>query len=555
MSRKKVRTAIFISVAASAAVASLNSFSQVPSGLVVNSLPAPPAPNQRPDATESDVIIGNPTAALKGLAGKVGQIRISGFNSDIPNDEDGYNAIKPYLYEQVSGEEWDKISREMFDDYASRGRLIRADLELQNDGRAIVAVSELKLISINVANPGFRDDEVADVKKEFEGMFKLGEPVDLKRLKTSLSNVDYRGKAMVTTKFLQIRADGIELNVRIEPRRLEQFDRWVTSIDNYGLAGFGRARLGASYSAPLFSTSDNIGIQTTLSHGLQNISGRYDFPIPGRLPIRASVWASTLKYSATIDDIKQRGNAALAGVDFNYPYFLWSGAQVVWGIGYEYKHSRDSVVGVDTTRKTINNFHGRVSAAGFLGRRLAFDADFTAGNLSMDGRRAVFQDMLTAKSIGAFQKLNANATFVQPITERSDLSIEVKGQASSGNLDSLEKLYFGGDGGVRAYDNTISGDQGVIVRADYMHNLNLGFAPVRFGVFWDYAVGQISRSPWEGEFSDDQPNIFHLSDAGFQLSTNINKVSLSANLSHPIGKSSIDRDQGWRVWAGLKTSF
>lgn len=530
-------------------------FAQVSSGLIVNSLPLPKTPNQRAEATEGDVIIGNPTAALKGLAGTMNQIRIGGFKSDIPEDSDGYEAIKPYLYKLMSGDEWTKISRELFDKYVARGLLIRADLDILPDDRVVVNVSELRLVSINVASPGFRDDEVPDLRKQFADMFKIGDPVDLKKLKSALSNVDYRGKAMVTTKFLQINADGIELKVRIEPRRIESADRWVAGIDNYGLAGFGRARVSLSYSAPLFSTSDNIGIQGIVSEGLQNLSGRYDFPVPVGLPLRGSIWASTLHYSASVDGIKERGNAALAGVDLNFPQFFWSGSQLVWGIGYEYKHARDSVVSIDTTRKTINNLHMRVSGAGFIGRRLDFDADVTIGNLSMDGRRAVLQDGMTGRTIGAFQKFTVNVNFGQPITQNSRFSLDLNGQVSSGNLDSLEKMYFGGAYGVRAYDNTIGGDQGLLARAAYTYEYKINGGRASIGPFFDYAVGQTSRSPWAEEFYGARSNIFHLADAGLQMGAKFGRVVLNASLSHPIGRSAVDPHQGWRIWTALRTSF
>lgn len=534
---------------------SINCMAQVSSGLIVNSLPLPKTPNQKPDATEGDVIIGNPTAALKGLAGRMTQMRISGFKSDIPGDSDGYEAIKPYLYKLVSGEEWGRISRELFDKYVERGLLVRADLDILPDDRVIANISELRLVSINVASPGFRDDEVPELRKKFSEMFHIGEPVDLKKLKSALSNVDYRGKAMVTTKFLQINADGIELKVRIEPRRTEPVDRWTVSIDNYGLAGFGRARLGLSYSAPLFSTSDNIGIQGIASEGLQNLSGRYDFPIPGGLPLRGSVWASVLRYSATVDEIRQRGNATLAGADLNFPQFFWSGSQLVWGVGYEYKHAYDSVIDIDTTRKTINNLHMRVSGAGFIGRRLDFGADVTIGNLSMNGGRAVLQDKMTAKSIGAFQKLVVNANFVQPITKNSNFSIGLNGQISSGNLDSLEKMYFGGPFGVSAYDNTINGDQGLVVKTAYAYEYKVGDGRVSVGPFFDYAIGQTSHSPWAEEFYGERSNVFQLADAGLQVGAKFGKVLINASLSHPVWKSAVDPVQGWRVWTALRASF
>lgn len=542
---------------ASAQIGGMQGVPGVPSGLIINSLPGPPSPNQKPDATPNDVVIGNPAAALQGVSEKFDFIRISGFESNIPKDVEGYNLIKPYLYEQMSREKWNEISREIFASYVARGKLVRANLNLQPDGRAVVDISELKLRTVDVRHPGFTTEEAGMFKQQFEDAFKIGEPLNLRDLKSMLSVVDYRGQAMATTKFLEIDANGIALNVRLEPKLPEEeSDNWVASIDNYGLPGFGRARLGLSYSAPLLSQSDNIGLQAVASTGLQNISGRYDFPMPGILPFRATVWASLVRYSATVDDIKQRGNATMAGADLNYPRFYWGGGQLVFGGGYEFKRSRDTIVGILNTTRTINNLHARVKGSGFWSNRIAFNLDATVGDLNIDGPLAELQDSLTTQSRGGFQKINGQFDFATPFAPRTEFQFSTKGQLATKNLDSMEKIYFGGNNAVRAYDNSISADQGLTMTAGVMYTP----APVnellmKFGPFVDYGIGRISRFPWEEEFAEDQSNIFHISDIGFQVNAMYRKIALNANLSYPINRGGIDKDQGLRVWASASTFF
>lgn len=527
----------------------------VPSGLIINSIPGLPAPNQKPDATQSDVVIGNPAAALQGISEKFDYIRISGFESSIPNDVEGYNIVKPYLYEQTSREEWNRISRQIFAAYVARGTLVRANLSLQQDGRAVVEVSELTLRSVKVTHPGFTDSEASELKQKFEDAFKIGEPLSLKDLKSMLSNVDYRGQSMVTTKFLEIDADGIALNVKLEPKILDEGDKWMASVDNYGLANFGRARAGLSYSTPLFSVSDNLGLQAVASKGLQNISGRYDFPLPGINPLRATVWANFLRYSATVDDIRQRGFATLAGADLNYPQFYWEGGQIIFGGGYEYKHSRDTVVGLLTTKRTINNLHGRIKGLGFWDNRLGFNVDLTVGSLDIEGALAELQDQFTAQSRGGFQKLNAQLDFAHPVAQRAEFQFSAKGQLASKNLDSMEKMYFGGSTGVRAYDNIISADQGLLLTTGLMFVPEMSGARIKLGPFIDYGVGQLSRKPWPEEFAGDQSNTFHVSDIGVQLNALVRKVAFNASISNPLKRTPLDKNQGVRAWASVSVFF
>ncbi|WP_395824340.1 ShlB/FhaC/HecB family hemolysin secretion/activation protein [Collimonas sp.] len=528
---------------------------QTNSGLLINSLPGPPAPNQKRDASARDIEVGNPKAAITGLAKQYSTIRLSGFESTFEGDVEGYRFVSQYFPLNITSIDWERISQEIFHHYIQRGQMIRVDLVMKGDQSALVDISELLVRSITVKNPGLRDQDVAALNRLLREYVKEGEPIDLKKFKEFLSVVDYRGNETITTKFLEVTEEGVDLNITIEPRHIVPFNKWAVMADNYGTKGFGLGRVGASYSAPLFSSGDNLGLQTVVSRGLQNISGRYDFPLPGVLPLRASIWTSILRYSATIDDIRQRGNATLAGVDLNYPYFFWSGAQLVGGLGYEYKRTKDEVVGIDTTNKTVQNLHVRINGGNLFNKQLSFFSDWTIGNLDLNGIRAPLQDVFTARTAGSFQKVNLGTDFIQPLGQQLYFSVRTRGQLSNKNLDSLEKMYFGGPSGVRAYDNNVSGDQGAQANVDFFYRLQATQWPTRIGGFFDYALGKTSHTPWEDEFAETESNTFHLNAIGLQADVSYQKVALNVMVARPVTTSSVNVDQKWRLWVNLKSTF
>lgn len=529
------------------------------SGLLINALPNPPAPNQKPDATARDVEIGNPRAAIRGLGQKYEMIRISGFESEVPDDKEGYDFVSKFFPMQITGDKWEDISHQIFHHYTDRGIMPRVDLVMKPDKSAVVDITLLHIHKITVENPGLRDEEVVELKNQLSEYVKEGEIIDLKKLKNFLSTVDYRGTESVTTKFLEITDEGVELKMTVEPRPIPAFDRWSVGMDNYGTPGFGwkgldRERLTATYSAPLFSSGDNLGVGLVASRGLKNISGRYDFPLPGTLPLRGDVWLSYLKYNATIDSVRERGNATLGGADLKTAQFFWSGAKVEYGAGYEFKRTSDEVIPIDTTRKKINNFHLRANVSDFFNKRVSAFSDLTIGNLSLSGKYAPLQDALLAKTSGSFQKLNLGVEAIQPVTDRTYFTASAKGQLSSKNLDSLEKMYFGGNDGVRAYDNNITGDQGALVRLNYFYQIPDLPTQARVGGLIDYAFGQHSKKPWDGQFTDTS-NTFKLTAVGVQADVTFWKMTVNASLARPITTSDEDRQQKWRAWVGIKATF
>jgi len=547
------RISLLFACATATALLSSPSSAQVNTGLLIHSLPTLPQSKLKPDATAEDVEIGNPKAAITGVAAQYDSIRLTGFQSELADDVEGYRFVSQYFPLQLTSQDWERVSHDIFNNYTSRGKMVRVYLVMKEDKSAVVDISELRIHSIKLKNPGLRDEQVTDLNRLLREYVKEGEIIDLKKLKAFLSRIDYRGVETVTTKFLAITEDGVDLNITVEPRQIAEFDPWSVTMDNYGSAGFGPARVTASYSAPLFSPGDNLSVQTVISQGLQNISGRYDFPFPAVLPLRGSLWASGLQYETSDADVEERGHATLGGLDVNYPYFFWSGAKLVGGLGYERKQSKDEVVALDTTSKSISNLHIRFNASDFYDKRLSFSGDFVSGNLGLNGALATLQDNLTAQTRGSFQKFVWKADFVQPISTQSYLAASGNGQWADKNLDSLEKMYFGGSSGVRAYNNSVSGDEGALFSLNYLYQLPNMDSPTHVGGLIDYAIGKTSRSPWTGEST--QSNTFHLNAIGVQADTTFQKLTFNTSLSHPIRSSAEVPDQSWQLWATLGFTF
>ncbi len=320
-------------------------------------------------------------------------------------------------------------------------------------------------------------------------------------------------------------------------------------VDDYGTGGFGRARSTARYSAPLFSAGDNLAVQTLLAKGQEFASLRYDMPL-GYLPLRASLWTSMLHYNVDTS-LPQYGNALMAGLDLSYPIFFRGGGLVTTSLGYEHKQTRDSVF---LARKWFNNLHLRAGGENFLQGRLSFSGDVTAGNLSMGEGVMLSLDRLWAQSNGGFQKFYADAQFSQVVTPNSFFTVSLKGQIASKNLDALEKFSFGGIAGVRAYSSDLgTGDEGVLANFSYTFRPSAAL-PIRVGVFYDYAQVRASHASLPSTDPSAQ-NSFHMDAAGLQLVAQYKQFMLNTALAHPISKSFVNPQQGWRMWAQLTAVF
>ncbi len=123
------------------------------------------------------------------------------------------------------------------------------------------------------------------------------------------------------------------------------------------------------------------------------------------------------------------------------------------GIVYSDKHSNAGILslyGDEQDAKGMTGWRAEVK----LGT-LGFDSDVT---------HAYFDD---TNIEGTYAKFNANILRRQSLNDRTYLLLSARGQYSSRNLDSSERMSLGGISGVRAYPQSeASGDIGYLTRAE-----------------------------------------------------------------------------------------
>lgn len=507
-------------------------------GAAINALPALPA--QLTPSKKQDLEVAKP--AVVGQAPDTATIRLSGFESDIENDAAGYRLVSKYFPMQLTQEEWKRVSNEIWEGYRAMDKLVRVDLVLDHN-EFIVSISQLRIHKITFSgSDGISEKKVRRIEQLAQSYISEGQLIDLFLLKKFLLRMDYRAQETVTTKIVSADGESVDINFSVAVRSKANNNLpWQISVDNYGSQGFGRYRGLGRYSAPLFSAGDNFAVQVLGAEGQEFASARYDFPI-GYLPLRGSVWASLLHYQVKGSAIDQTGRSFMTGIDFSSPFFFRHGGLVTSSLGYEFKKTKDSVL---DTRKWINNLHLRAAGENFLGGRLTFGGDAQVGNLYLGDGLARFIDNLSKQAEGNFAKFYGDFQFLQPLTARSSVSLNVKGQVASKNLDSLEKFYFGGSSGVRAYSSDVgAGDEGVLASLAYSFQLPVAW-PMRLSAFYDYATGVVSHRPWDSS----SPNHFQMDAVGLQLTTGSRHFVFNASLAHPVSKSEVDSDQKWRLWA------
>lgn len=516
---------------------------------LINSLPNLPKVSPANNATEGKIDVSKP--AVIGVGSSAATIRLSGFESDIENDVAGYKIVAKYFPLQLTQDDWKRISAEIWEAYRDLGRLVRVDLVVDRND-FIVSIAQLRIRKIIVTGTSdMNAQELNQIGAVARTYIQEGQIADLFHLKQFLLHMDYRAKETITTQVVSNNGEAVDINFSVARRDKKAviLKPFQVGVDDYGTGGFGRARSTARYSAPLFSAGDNLAVQTLLAKGQEFASLRYDMPL-GYLPLRASLWTSMLHYNVDTS-LPQYGNALMAGLDLSYPIFFRGGGLITTSLGYEHKQTRDSVF---LARKWFNNLHLRAGGENFLQGRLSFSGDVTAGNLSMGEGVMLSLDRLWAQSNGGFQKFYADAQFSQVVTPNSFFTVSLKGQIASKNLDALEKFSFGGIAGVRAYSSDLgTGDEGVLANFSYTFRPSAAL-PIRVGVFYDYAQVRASHASLPSTDPSAQ-NSFHMDAAGLQLVAQYKQFMLNTALAHPISKSFVNPQQGWRMWAQLTAVF
>jgi hemolysin activation/secretion protein len=340
------------------------------------------------------------------------------------------------------------------------------------------------------------------------------------------------------------------------------------TADNTGERATGPGRLIAdvSVNSPL-KLGDRADVVLLGSRGSNYERAAYSLPA-GSNGWRVGVNASHLNYKIITSEfsaLDAHGTSTTAGVEANYPLLRSRLRNLYVAVNLDDKRFDNESASVTTTRYSVQSasvgMYGNLFDS--LGGGGANNASITLvqGNDKLSGSPNEAADALTARTAGSFQKLRFSAAREQVVTDRFSLYAGLSGQAASKNLDSSEKFYLGGSGGVRAYPaNEAGGAQGVLLNIEARERLPANFNATAF-----VDLGSVQVNKNNDISGAATPNSEQLKGMGLSLGWTANfGLSLKATVAHRIGSnpnptSSGDDQDGSsiknRVWLQVNMPF
>lgn len=254
------------------------------------------------------------------------------------------------------------------------------------------------------------------------------------------------------------------------------------TLDNTAseFTGVSQAGMALSLNAPLLFAG-SIDLSAAKSEGISFARAGYQGYI-GYSGFRYSVYSSAFEYNVIADDfsaLKLTGGSRSTGINLSYPHKLSSNFDFTSQLTLQTNDFFNSAFGAENTRYDVASitysprvlFRDRIGRGGIS--RVEFQ--FSVGELSNSLVDGVFQNSPKAR----FKKVRYHFSREYPISQKYYFDLSLNGQYTKDVLDSSERYFIGGIGGVRALSvNEGSGDNAAVLRAELLHryNQNLSFS-------------------------------------------------------------------------------
>lgn len=332
-------------------------------------------------------------------------------------------------------------------------------------------------------------------------------------------------------------------------------------FDNSGNSYTGRYRLscGMQVVNP-GGWGDLISLRALVSHnGLAYGRLSYQSAV-GSDGWRLGAALSTLRYDLGRDygNLGAEGDAGARSLSALYPVVRGVDANLYASLAWEETRLFDRVNATgaqsDKVKQTIS--------AGLNGDWRAWGGDnqahatLTAGNVALRTPAVQAQDALTARTAGAYARLNFGLVHARALTGGYNLHADLRGQLAGNNLDASEKLSLGGVAGVRAYpQGEAAGDDAFLLSVElrrYLGRVADG-SLMQATLFADLGMSRINHSDWSSG-----SNRRTLSGAGAALgwgtrAHGATRIGLAFKLGG--GAATADRDSPRRLWISYEEAF
>lgn len=335
------------------------------------------------------------------------------------------------------------------------------------------------------------------------------------------------------------------------------------ALDGHGNSYTGKARLGGTVNFINPLRHGDVLSLAGLSSGPGLHYGRasYDTLLNGQ-GTRAGAAYSLLNYKlgGSLEVLGAHGSAETGSVWARHPLVRTADANLYGQIQYDKVQLREHMDLIDMkmdrhldnwTASLAGDWRDKLMSGGIN----TWSLGWTGGQVGFDDAQAQQADAATARTQGAFSKLNLAFARLQRWGEKGSLYVSWAGQWASTNLDPSQKMVVGGPYTVRAYEaGALSGDKGFRASIEFRYDLGqAGNGKLQALAFWDGASLTVNQRPWA-----TGANSATLSGAGIGLDwTGANHWRARAYLATPLGLTPelVRAPESKRVWTEVGLRF
>ena len=319
---------------------------------------------------------------------------------------------------------------------------------------------------------------------------------------------------------------------------------WLTgnvSADNTGSVSTGsrRANLSLNVNSPT-RHGDSLSVSAMATQGLRYGRVGYSLPV-GANGWRVGINASRLDYdliSEAYKSLNASGNSTTTGVELSYPLVRSRPFNLSSSLAADQKKYFNVSGGATSSAYrsapvTLGLSGSSFDALGGGGAN-AFSGLMTAGRLNLNGSPTQSSDASTAQTAGAYSKVRYALSRQQQMNSSVSLYTAFSGQWARKNLDSSEKFYLGGSGGVRAYPSSEGGGSlGQMLNVELRWQLPEAMSLVGF-----YDYGRVTQNVNNSFAGAPVLNSFALKGAGVSLNWRHSAgLALQATWARRIGQN------------------
>jgi hemolysin activation/secretion protein len=479
----------------------------------------------------------------------------------------------PYQGRQYDLDQLRQIADIVADAYRDAGWLVRVSLPKQEvkDGVVTLHIVEAAFGKTIVQGRQSRMD-VAVLQAMVEAAQPPGQPVQTQNIDRALLLLDAIPGLQVVGNLVEGEQPGqTDLLLGVAERAGVTGD---LALDNTGSRSTGADRVvvNLAVNSPL-GLGDQLQMTGLKTQGSDFERLAWTLPV-GLTGLRAGVHTTRLAYKLVGDfaDLNAHGSAVASGLSLSYPWLRSVRSNVYLSASYDAKRFDNNANGASASHYAMDVLSLALSASqndDWQGGGInQVSLGLSQGRVKLGGSANESTDASGPATAGSFSKLRVGLSRLQAITPGLSGYVAINVQRANKNLDSSERLYLGGSGGVRAYPSSEGGGaEGELLTVELRQQLASNLTLTGF-----YDHGQVKafkNNAWangSGSLnSGSAPNDITLKGYGVSLAwTPQPKTELRATLARRIGTNPLATGAGAdgdgtlkinRLWLNATYSF